>query len=320
MVKSLFYLTERGICLSLRLNDLRRMAIFAIVAREGSFSAAARYLQVAVSVVSGAVAQLERDWGVQLLARNTRRLALTGDGVVAEQRCAQMLRAAQAAHDGLGRARAELEGVLTITASECDIDWLILPALSPLLRAHRKLRLNLIVSDQQLDMLAGQIDLAVRVGALRDASIVARALMRYPEALVAAPGYLRRCGVPAGIEDLAELQMIGLTAFNEPLHLRLLDAKGQSQRVQFASAAQTDSVGAAKSLCLAQLGVARLPAHFVAQELRSGTLATVLPAYRLPEIRLYMVTQRRDLLPRRISAALQALRAYATTQLAGAAK
>ena len=294
----------------MKLDQLRRMALFALVAKEGSFTRVANQQGIATSAVSAAISQLEAELNAQLLYRSTRKITLTDVGQAFFQRCQMMLNEAESAHETISELTGQLAGQLTLSASLLELQTLIIPALAPLLAAHPKLVLNLQADDRQVDLVAQNIDIAIRVGQLNNTNVVARPLMVYQEVIVAAPLYLHQYGQPKQIEDLRQHRIIGFTPFSQPDVLTFVTAKGQTQSATLTMAAKTNAVGSVMRLCQLGLGLARLPRIAVAEFLQSGELVQVLPTLALPTIQLYAVTLKRDLQPPKVVAAIEAIKTY----------
>ncbi len=294
----------------MKLDQLRRMALFAMVAREGSFTAVAQQQNIATSAISSAVTQLETELGIRLLHRSTRQLNLTDAGALFLKRCEAMLFEANSAHEEISQMSGQLAGQLTITASNLEAQSLVLPALAPLLRAHPKLLLNLRVDDHQMDLVANGVDMAIRAGRLADSSLVARPLTLLPEVLVAAPSYLAQYGMVEEIGDLARHRIIAFEPFAQPNQLSLIDERGAQQTVQLSIGAKTDSVEMVRQLACLGVGIARLPRMAVADAMRRGELVQVLAAYTLPTIQIYAVTIKRDLQPPKVLAAIAAIQQF----------
>ena len=294
----------------MKLDQLRRMALFAMVAEQGSFTAVSQQQNIATSAISAAISQLEAEIGTRLLHRSTRKISLTDAGTVFLTRCQAMLFEANTAHEEIEQMTGQLVGTLTITASQWQADVWILPALAPLLQANPKLILNLLVDDRRLDLIEHHIDIAIRSGVLLDSNLIARPLAHLPEWLVAAPNYLAQCGTPQSIGDLNTHRIIAFTPFNQPQHISLVDDSGATKTVQLSIGAQTDSVEVVRQLAIMGLGVARLPQKVVEAELARGELVRILPNYTLPTIKVYAVTSKRDLQPAKVIAVLAALHEF----------
>ncbi len=294
----------------MKLDQLRRMALFAMVAQEGSFTAVSKLQNIATSAISSAVTQLEDEIGTRLFHRTTRKLRLTAAGEVFLKRCQAMLFEANTAHEELNLLTGQLVGALTITASQWEAEAWVLPALQPLLQDNPKLTLNLLAHDQQLDLIEHGIDIAIRSGQLADSSLIARALVELPEVVVASPVYLAKNGIPSRADDLSAHQIIAFTPFMQPQHLSLIDTEGQTHLAQLNIGAQTDNTQLVKKLCLMGLGLARLPLDMVKQALDEGVLIAILPEYTLPIIKVYAITTKRDMQPAKVIAALTALQTH----------
>ncbi|MBC3907278.1 LysR family transcriptional regulator [Undibacterium umbellatum] len=291
----------------MQFDQLRRMALFAQVVRHGSFSAASRALDLATSVLSAAVSQLEIELGVRLLHRTTRRLSLTEVGQDYYQQCVAMLAAAEAAQELIAESSGEIAGRLRISAASDVAENIILPALHPLTRAHPKLLLDIQVADNIVDMASQQIDLSIRSGWMRDSSLVARKLADLHEVLVASPAYLKKSGIPQHPEDLSRYQIIAMTRLSDPTTLTLKNKEGHTVKVSLPPSAMTDSVRLLVHMAVEGMGLARLPSYAVSQDLRANRLVTVLDSWQLPGAGIFAVTLKRGLQPQKVRAAIEAL-------------
>ncbi|MEE4462293.1 LysR substrate-binding domain-containing protein [Azotobacter chroococcum] len=185
----------------IRLEDL---ALFVRSAALGSFSAAAREVDLLPGQVSAAIKRLERDLDIRLFARSTRSLRLTAEGEQYLPYAERVLETLHEGHERLHRERAGLQGLLQVSAPSDLGRNLLLPWLSEFCREHPRLTLRLLLSDQVADIFRDPIDVAIRYGPMEDASFVALPLA--PDnrrVLVAAPDYLARCGRPQTLDELA---------------------------------------------------------------------------------------------------------------------
>lgn len=173
------------------MDPLRRMAVFAAVVEQRSMSAAARALGMTPSAVSQQVRQLEREGGVTLLHRSTRKLSLSAAGERFYAGCAAMVAAARAAQQQLVQVRDAPTGELRV-AAPVGFARHVAGALAGLMNAHRGLTLQLLVDDRRIDLIEARIDLALRFGPLADSTWAARKLCDMPQVLCAAPAYLSR--------------------------------------------------------------------------------------------------------------------------------
>lgn len=186
----------------IRLEDL---ALFVRAAAMGGFSEVAREVDLLPGQVSAAIKRLERELDVRLFARSTRSMRLTAEG----ERYLPFAQAALASlSEGQERLRgeeAQLRGVLQIAAPSDLGRNILLPWFTAFRRQHPDLTLRLFVSDRVTDVFRDPVDVAIRYGEPDDASYVALPLApANRRVLVASPGYLERCGIPAALEDLAQ--------------------------------------------------------------------------------------------------------------------
>lgn len=268
--------------------DLNALPVFAAVAETGGFTAAAHRLGVAKAKVSLAVARLESQLGVTLFSRTTRRVALTEAGQGLYAQCVPALRGVQESLAQVG-ADAELTGALRIGASVDYAAQTVAHALAAFSALHPHLEIDLRTSDRVVDMLKEGIDVALRMGWLRDSTLRAARLGEFEQYLVASPAYLARSARIAGPHDLARHEWIALTLLQTPLTWRFASAHGQRRVVRVAARLRTDSVGALRSLLLHGCGVSVLDQFSADEPLRSGTLVRVLPAWSLPRGGIYAV-------------------------------
>lgn len=188
--------------------DMAQLKIYSRVARLKSFSGAARELSLSQSQASRAVADLEAELGVLLLARTTRMVVPTEAG-------AEYLVRIEAILDQLDEAEQsvrqdELRGVLRIGMPTSAAVREIIPRLPRFTEQHPKLELQIILGDQRQDLLRDAVDVAIRIGTLPDsnATATARLLTTYPRVIVAAPSYLERCGTPLTPAELSGYRII----------------------------------------------------------------------------------------------------------------
>jgi DNA-binding transcriptional LysR family regulator len=292
----------------MRLDQLRRMAVFVRVVEAGSFAQAARELGLAPSVVTHAVQALEAELGVKLLARTTRERSLTAAGRPFYESCARMV---ESAREALAIAEAEtgaVAGRLTVSCS-IAVAAIVADAVARLVEAHPRLLPELRVDEHVVDLVRDPVDIAVRSGWIRDGQLVARKLCDFPERLVAAPDYLARRGEPRRVEDLAAHAMVHLSAFEQPGGLDMLLLSGTTTRIQVAAAARTNNAEAARLLVLRGVGLGRLPLAAVRDDLAAGRLRVLFAGQWLSDAAIYAVTLQRSPLPKKVVLALAALKA-----------
>jgi LysR family transcriptional regulator for bpeEF and oprC len=182
--------------------DFKVLAIFVKVGELRSFVRAAVELRMGQSGVSNAISRLENELGVQLIARTTRSVNLTEDGAAFLQRCRQIMSDLDEARQMLGRSRSEPAGTLRVDLPSSFGRECVLPRLGAFRAKYPALGMTATLTDNHVDLVEERVDVAVRIGALRDSRLVARKLTQYRFVTVATPSYLEHFGRPAKPEDL----------------------------------------------------------------------------------------------------------------------
>lgn len=279
--------------------DLNALPLFAAVAEAGSFTAAADRLGVAKAKVSLAVGKLEAQLGTRLFSRTTRRVALTEAGQGLYAQCIPALRAVQ---DSLSQLEGDgaLTGVLRISAATEYAAQTLAPALAAFAAAHPALEIDLRTSDRVVDMLKDGIDIALRMGWLRDSSLRATRLGGFDQYVVASPAYLERMPAIKHPADLAAHDWIALTLLPSPLTWKFTSAKGQSRTVRVTGRIRTDSVAALRALLVQGCGISIMDESTCQPALRAGTLVRVLPGWSLPRGGVFAVFPPGALLPAKV--------------------
>jgi DNA-binding transcriptional LysR family regulator len=292
------------------MDELKSLAIFATVVRQGSMSAAARRLGLSASAVSQQVRALERLHGVTLLHRSTRKLTLSDAGARVYAECVQMVDAAERAQQQLRTTRDEPTGELRV-AAPIGFGPYIATALTPLLAAHPALSLRILVDDAMIDLIDARIDLAIRVGRLPDSHWVAQRLCGMGLWLCASPEYLTRHGVPQSPEELPDhhwLSQSGTAAATRDLALHHAD--GRTQQVALSPRVSSNNQLLLQQMCTNGVGIALVGSTEAHPELASGRLVRVLPDWQLPPFDVWALTPQRDAQPAKVRHGREALAGY----------
>lgn len=279
-----------------RLDDL---ALFLRVLDQGSISAAARSLDLSVAVASQRLQRLERGLGVRLLQRTTRRLHPTPEGRLLAEQGRALVQDLDALTAGLRRSAGEVAGTLRVTMSAAFAREHVSAWLPEFLARHPKLRLFAHLSDETVDMVGAGYDLAIRIGALSDSSLVARKLAVNRRVLCASPEYLRRHGRPRTLAELARHECVLLSGQDV---WRFTDRRGREHAVRVQGRFETTLGEAVRDAALAGQGIAVHSLWHVHEALAAGRLEVVLPEYALPESGIWAVTPQRRLVPPRVRA------------------
>jgi DNA-binding transcriptional LysR family regulator len=262
--------------------DLDSLAVFAAVAEAGGFTAAALRLGVTKARVSTVVRRLEAALGLSLFVRTTRRVALTEAGQRLHERCTPLLQALGEALSEAGTQNRPLAGTLRIGSPIDHAVQVMGAVVAGFAREHPQLQVELRASDRRADLVAEGVDVALRLGWLRDSSARATRLGEFEQWLVAAPAYLRQVPAPRRPADVAGLDWIALTLLPTPLTWRFSSRRGAVHNVRMGSRLRTDSSAALRALVLQGAGVTALAATSAAQDVAEGRLVRLLPHWSLP--------------------------------------
>lgn len=264
--------------------NLTRLEAFLTVCDVGSFTAAAERLALTKSAVSQHVSTLERELGVQLLHRSTRRLAVTEAGTTLLHEGRALLEQAQQLSVRTRRQAAQLSGVLRLTSAE-DTAGYVAPLIAEYLRLHPGMQVEYRPSDRLLDLAAEGMDLSLRATLRRDSSLRAVSLAEFDVWCVAAPQYLQEKGHPKRLEDLASHAWIAFTLIPHPWTLQTRDGK---QSVRLHRTVGTTSNAGGRALAVAGAGIFAAPSFVLEPEVAAGRLVRVLPTIKLPQVTLYV--------------------------------
>ncbi len=270
------------------MDRLTGMAVFAKVAEEKSFSAAARALGMSKSAVSKQVARLEDRLGARLINRTTRKLSLTAAGSAFHERCARVLVEAEEAEQAVSSLQAEPRGVLKVNAPMSFGIQHLAPAIPEFMDRHPELTIDLALNDRMVDLVDEGYDVAVRIARLTDSSLIARRLAPSRRVICAAPAYLDRHGVPTRPDDLRDHECLLYTYGLTGDEWRWRDAGG-SGAVKVKGRLKANNGEALKAAALAGLGLVLSPTFMVGDELRDGRLRMVLPQFADEQASLYAV-------------------------------
>lgn len=289
---------------------LEQFIAFAETAKHGGFASAARQRGVAPSTLAKAVGRLEGALGVKLFHRTTRQVRLTPDGERLYRRCERVLAEVEDLRAEAAGTRAAPAGDLLVAAPVFYGKRFVMPLLADLVRRHPALRLDVRLSDLLVDLVRDGIDLAVRIGHLRDSTLVARRVDQQSLVLCASAGYLAQRGTPRRIEDLARHDAITFrlptTGRDRPWQFRQRGAAVDLMPQPRVRVDETEGLVEALGL---GLGLCQLPDMLVRDQLARGELKEVLPSCRPEPMPISLVYPSGRLVPARVRAAIEALEA-----------
>lgn len=278
--------------------DLNDLATFVRVANAGSFSGAARQIGVPTSTVSRAVARLEDSLGVVLLQRTTRRVALTREGRWLRERSHGAIGSLESAAEAVRDLQGQPQGVLRIAAPQDIGHNIVAQLIQRYSQRYPAVRIELEFSGRLVDLVAEGFDVALRAGALRDSSLIARKVGDLRAYVVATPGYLQVHGSPRRPEELAAhecalfrgkdgSQVWTLTRAKEGAAGR--KGRDSTLRVEVHGRVDSDDFGYNREFILQGGCLGMLPHLLCRDDLREGRLVNALPEYVLREGALYVI-------------------------------
>jgi DNA-binding transcriptional LysR family regulator len=257
------------------------MNAFVRVAERGSFAAAATDLGLTPSALSKLVTRIEDRLGVRLLTRSTRKLALTAEGELFVARSRDILASIEAAEAEVTAASERPRGHLRVSVGTAVAKQILGPALPVFLDRYPDITVELHVSDRQADLVAEQIDVAIRSGALGDSTLLARKLSEATRVITASPLYLEKHGAPRVPADLLQhncLTLPGPAWSQWPFHTH----EGIN-RLAVSGSFTSDNADLLFDMAVSGLGIARLADFMVARAVREGALVRLLEDSHVPE-------------------------------------
>jgi DNA-binding transcriptional LysR family regulator len=257
------------------------MNAFVRVAERGSFAAAASDLGLTPSALSKLVTRIEDRLGVRLLTRTTRKLALTAEGELFVARSRDILASIEAAEAEVTAASERPRGHLRVSVGTAVAKQILGPTLPVFLDRYGDITVELHVSDRQVDLVAEQIDVAIRSGALGDSTLVARKIGEATRVICASPRYLEKHGSPRVPADLLAhncLTLPGPAWAQWPFHTH----EGIN-RLAVSGTFISDNADLLLDVAVAGLGIARLADFMVARAVQQGALVRLLEDSHVPE-------------------------------------
>ena len=280
--------------------DLNSLKIFAEIVEAGSFSEAARRLKMPLSTVSRRLAELEDQLNLRLIERSTRSLRLTDVGSEVLEHARRTDELADAIDNLVTSHSCTVTGTLRLSAPPSISDSLMAPLIGSFQETYPDVRVQVFITDRIVDQIAEGVDVAFRVGALKDSSLVARKLLTYRHQVVASPSYLKTCKAPRHPKDLLKHRLLAF--WWRPFYRwEFTHANGkQEETLSFEPyIGMKDYAGLATAL-LAGAGIGELPPIVQPELVRNGLLVEVMPSWHLPIYHLSLVHLGNRYIPRHV--------------------
>ena len=289
--------------------DLNEVAVFVKVAQLESFSRAARALAMPVSTVSRKVTSLEDQLGVTLLQRTTRKLSLTAQGRAYCAQCSDPLSQLADAEIALTRAQKAPEGLMRISVPVILGQEAFYEFLSLFMKKYPGIRVDLFITNQFVDLIADNVDVAIRFGELPDSTIIAKRIGRSVRYLVASPDYLKGRSVPAKPEDLTNHKCVLLNGRNNEAEWHLVSGR-KSVKLHVSGPISSRDFQSVSAFTYKGHGIGLLPSNYCEQEIKRRDLVRVLPEWSSPEIFIHAVYPTRRFAPSKLQVFLDELKAW----------
>lgn len=292
------------------MDRLAGLEVFVQVATTGSFSEAARRLGSSKSAVSKQIAGLEQRLGARLFNRTTRRLSLTAAGALLQERASLILGEFDELEQALTSAQLKPSGVLRVNVPVSFGILHIAPAIPGFLAQHPDIEIDLTLNDRFVDLVNEGYDLAVRVGELKDSTLMARPLAAVRLIVCAAPAYLARHGTPRAPADLSAHDCLCYSYQPYQQEWRFTAPDGAVHRVPVRGSLRANNGDVLLTAARQGCGIVLTPDFMAAPALASGELVPLLEDYRSRELAVHAVYPFTRHVPARVRAFIDHLVAH----------
>ena len=261
------------------MDRLSAMHMFIRVVETGSFSAVAKELNSTQPTVSKNVAELESWLGAKLLNRSTRSLRLTETGSDYYERCVAILQDVEDAEQNVGLLQTQPKGLVRVTAAVAFGRLHVVPRLENFFARYPDIKIDITLNDRVVDLIEEGVDIAFRIGNLRDSNLVARKLCASPTATAASPQYLKKYGVPRHPRDLKEHNYVVYTDLGSPGQTTFRES-GEPLHIKVSGNLQTNNSEVLRSALIDGLGIAQVPRWLIGDKVAAGELVEVLSKFQ----------------------------------------
>jgi len=268
------------------MDKLESLRAFAKVVELGSFSEAGRALRLSRSAVSKYIGELEDELGVQLLNRTTRRVSPTENGQAYFERVLGILGELDAADQAVTQLQATPRGLLRVNAPMSFGTLQLGPAIAEFMQLYPELRIQLVLSDENVDPLQDGLDVTLRIADLESSSLIARKLVPIARVICASPDYFGARGVPSHPNDLRDHNCLTY-GFLSTGNQWKLSGKDGDHWIQPSWTLCVNNAEVLRDAAIAGRGIALIPTFIGEDALRTGRLRTCLDDYQAPPLALY---------------------------------
>jgi DNA-binding transcriptional LysR family regulator len=257
-------------------NRIGEMQVFLRVADAGSYSEAARRLLMTPSTVSKLIGRIEARLGVRLFERSTRRLCLTPEGQLYQEKCIVLLAELDDLERAISRGASAASGTIRVNSTVAFGSLGVEPLLPAFWEAHPDIAIDISLSDEIVDLYLDRTDVAFRVGPLQPSAMVARRIGVVRKRIVASPDYINRFGAPTRVEDLAGRNCFGFN-FRRSVPVWPMRDSGRIVDRAVSGSLIANNAETLRRMALAGVGLTRLADYHIRDDIAAGRLVEVLP-------------------------------------------
>ncbi|MFH4619847.1 LysR family transcriptional regulator [Vibrio furnissii] len=274
---------------------LRDMALFVEVCKVMSFRRAADALDMPSSTLSRRISNLEKDIGLRLLHRTTRKVELTEAGQIYYERCKRIVDEAKLAHEQLGAMLEQPSGLLRASVPVDFATIYMAPLLAEFASLYPGIKIDFDMTPRQVDLISEHMDVAIRMGVPPDSTLIARKLTEFIAQLFASPKFIERHGMPSHPEQLIHFDCIAFPKNDK----WTLNREQETHQVSVGGRFRVNNVGMMKRLATLDQGIILIPESSIKEELASGALVPILPDWYTNPLPAYALTETR-LIPAKV--------------------
>ncbi|MDD0854119.1 LysR family transcriptional regulator [Halobacteriovorax sp. GB3] len=272
--------------------------VFIKVVQLGSFTLAAKRLNMPVTTVSGRVSQLEQKLGVTLLTRTTRKISLTLEGERFYRGCENAISELEYAHEELGTSKEHVSGTLKITAPRDVVRFLLMDIVLEFKKKYPDIEVEMMATNRLVDLAIEGIDLAVRVGPLKESSLIQSKIFSSSAHLYASPKYLNTFSSSLSLKTIGDAEFLLYTGQKEQIELMKGDATYLIS--DLITSVKVDDMELLKELAINAKGIASLPDFICLEDVKKGRLLRVLPSFTSEQYHYYFLYPSAKFLPQRV--------------------
>jgi len=270
------------------------------VVETSSFTAASERLGISKALVSKYVGEVEKDLNIRLFNRTTRQLALTEAGRRYYEQAIILLEQFSVMVDNVTDEQTSPRGLLRVSAPVTFGEMKLAPLLTEFSNLYPDLKVELILTNNAIDMLEEAIDVRLRIGGVDDSNMIARHLKTFPLVLSAAPSYIDAFGLPITPQQVTEHQCIIDSNFRIGRQWPLISPKGDAETINVSSSLAANSPQAVREMAIAGGGIAMTPDFIVEDAIENGQLIPVLPDYTTLEFGLFAIYPHRKYIAKKV--------------------